>query len=268
VNDKRDFRRQSPDPMAEWPFGEHDGMDGAPESGVEEIVQALAAPGSPEELRDEFHYLRLFDVAGPQDGQHLPAGLPEERKSLRTRVIGGRAAAVLAASLVAGVGVAAAYAGTLPRGLQSSAHRFLGAQAPPESSGSAAIVPSSQPTPHPSDSQARRPATPPATTDGTPSVRPTPPDIDGAHGRCTAWSKGGLAATSTSYHRLMADAGGADEINAYCASILEKPPKPTHKKKAPDSPNHPKKSGTTSAKSRSHTAASSAPPGRLRNSPL
>jgi hypothetical protein len=68
----------------------------------------------------------------------------------------------------------------------------------------------------------------PAKTHGTSSLRPTHPDIDGAHGRCTAWSKGELAATSTAYHRLVADAGGAEQITGYCASILGKSPKPTH----------------------------------------
>ena len=102
-----------------------------------------------------------------------------------------------------------------------------------------------------------------AGTQGTSSGGPSHPGIDGARGRCTAWSKGGLAATSTAYHRLVVDAGGQEQIGAYCASILGKPAKPTHPKKTPNPSKHPKKSGATSAKKKSHAAGAPGPRGHL-----
>lgn len=225
---------------------------------VDDVMRALTAPGTAEELSDKDRYLRLFLTARAGADHDVVWTSADQGKSLRTIAISGRVAAVLAASLVAGVGVAAAYTGSLPDGLQSSAHRYIGAQAPPEAhSGVHSSTSTSELTSAAAAPESHRPA---ATSDrplATPSV-PSVPDLDGIKGWCTAWSKDGLAPTSPAYGRLVVRAGGADQIGAYCDPILDKASKVGHPKKSPKSPKHPKQSANAKAKA--------PPPGKTRPS--
>jgi hypothetical protein len=264
VTDQPDLSRQPPDVSARWPFADDADMNGPSAPAVNDVVRALLRPGSPEELQDEGHYLQLYDLGRSHDAEDGLLAVGVQRKPLRTVVIGGWAAAGLAATLVAGVGAAAAFTGTLPHGLQSSAHRYLGVQAPPEDSASASATASatSLPTPALTDSRSRTPPTSPAAPRVLPSTQ-TPPDIDGVKGRCTAWSNGALTTTSPAYRRLVVDAGGRDQISTYCASALEKPGKAAHTKKAKP-PKHPKKSETANQSSKSDDKAKPAPPGHLK----
>jgi hypothetical protein len=264
VTEKRESPRQPPHPSDERLVALHGGSEAGSVPGVDPIVDALLAPATSEELRDEGHYLDMFDLAGPQPGQQAPWRVPRAPKSLRTIRIGGRVAALLAAGLVAGVGVAAAYTGTLPRGLESMAHRNTGTQTPATRESSSSAPAASRTAPATTNSTDPRSATTTPTTPGaTPSGVPTVAGIDGARGRCTAWSHGGLAPTSAAYRQLVADANGAEHISTYCASVAKKPAKPTKTRKA-DPKKHPKERAGHAPKSRSHGTARSAPPGHLK----
>ncbi len=187
---------------------------------IAQVVEALRAPATPEELRNQDQYLEAFDAVGPAPGRTPEPLEHDDRKALRTIRIGAPVAAAAAVVLVAAVSAAAAYTGNLPRGLQSSAHRYLGAQAPPAVTSSAG--PASSPTTGvsatagPSSAGASR--GPVATGSSGPSsgltasTAPTPATPAGVRGLCTAWSKGGLATTSPSYARLAAAAGGSDRV--------------------------------------------------------
>jgi hypothetical protein len=202
---------------------------------IAKVVGALRGPATPEELRDEARYLEVFDAVGPAPGRVVELADADRRRPLRTVRISSKVAAAVAAILVAGVGAAAAYTGNLPRGLQSSAHHLLGVQAPPRttpSTGPATTGPgagATSTTPGPSATPGRSlsltagasSATPTGPAGSTASLRPTPADVAGL---CSAWSKGGLATTSTSYRRLALAAGGSAHVASYCAGVLASTP--------------------------------------------
>jgi hypothetical protein len=202
---------------------------------IAEVIGALRGPATPEELREQEHYLQVFDTVGPGPGRVVE--LTDDRaKPLRTVRIGSKVAAAVAAMLVVAVGAAAAYTGNLPRGLQSSAHRLLGVQAPPATSTSAGPTTAGS-TPRataatsatsgvsgvpgrslpPTGGATPSSVTPIGPTGSTIPTLSTPPGVTGL---CTAWSRGGLATTSTSYKRLATAAGGRDHIASYCAGVL------------------------------------------------
>jgi hypothetical protein len=123
-------------------------------------------------------------------------------------------------------GTAAAYADALPSGLQDEAHSLIGAPtadpttdptAPPTAEPTDSATDTATPTPEPTET-----ADPKPTTDPTSAVVPVGPDASGpaAHGLCTAYEHGGLAATSVAYASLERAAGGAGSIDAYCATIV------------------------------------------------
>jgi hypothetical protein len=116
-------------------------------------------------------------------------------------------------TITVGGTAAAAYAGVLPDGLQNSAHSLIGAPAPGPTD------PTATPTPEPTGTATD---TPTPTPDPTSTAGPVGPDATGlaAHGLCTAYERGGLAATSVAFASLEKAAGGADAIDAYCATIV------------------------------------------------
>lgn len=116
---------------------------------------------------------------------------------------------VVAAAAAAGIAIAgtaaAAYTGNLPDALQDIAHQTIGAPA--------VELPAAA---------TDRPDTPAATPTGRPApATPVGPVATGAaaHGLCTAWDKGGLAATSVAYEALVKAAGGEAKIEAFCAAV-------------------------------------------------
>ena len=270
MNEQRGLPRQRPHHPDEWLLGEDGRLGDAAGIGLDEVVRALAAPGTPEELEDETRYLSLFEVGRLQTRLDAEMEAVAERKSLRTVVISGRVAAVVAASLVAGVGMAGAYTGTLPMGLQSSAHRHLGRQMPPGGTSSVSTSAGRRLAPVPSESRSRSLASATSIPHVPPSGAAIRPDKDGVEGRCTAWSKGGLATTSSAYRQLVIDAGGVEGIADYCSSALAKPPKATQTEKAthtkPDKPpmQQRKDAGAPTGSSTSHVKATSDPPGQLK----
>lgn len=113
---------------------------------------------------------------------------------------------------------AAAYADALPSGLQDEAHALIGAP-----TADPTTDPTAPPTAEPTDSATDTATpTPEPTTDPTSTAVPVGPDASGpaAHGLCTAYEHGGLAATSVAYASLEKAAGGAGSIDAYCATIV------------------------------------------------
>jgi hypothetical protein len=193
---------------------------------IAQVVGALRGPATPEELREQERYLQVFDEVGPAPGRVVELAEPDRGRPLRTLRIGSKVAAAVAAILVVAVSAAAAYTGSLPRGLQSSAHRLLGVQAPPSTTTSTA-GPSGSPTgttAGPSGTPGRS-LSPTNGATGTPTGPSGSPGLStpGVAGLCTAWSQGGLATTSTSYRRLATAAGGKGHIGSYCAGVLDSP---------------------------------------------
>ena len=124
-----------------------------------ELLRALRAPGSAEELADETKVLGAFRAANRRRG------------TLVRRIGLGGASAVLAVGLTGGV--AAAYTGNLPATVQQFAHRtffLLGVpdRVPPPATSHVAVGPSStSPTP------SRPTKSPSATTSPPPKTSPT-----------------------------------------------------------------------------------------------
>jgi hypothetical protein len=202
--------------------------------GVAEIVAALRAAPTAEELKAEHAYRQLFDTVNAQPQRHWQAARRPHGRCDRTVVVGTRAALVTAVAVVAIGATAAAYAGALPVRLQQSAHRFIGAPAPhadkrvPVAS-EATSAPTARPTPTATHRQTNSQFASPSAVAGTSTTDAA------AHGWCTAWSKGGLSANSNAYRQLTTAAGGKSLIAAYCAPIL--------------SPNSPAPDGKSSAHS-------------------
>jgi hypothetical protein len=153
------------------------------------------------------------------------------------------AAGVLAGgTLAAGGTAAAAYTGTLPAPLQQSAHTTIGAPAAADAAGAA--------TTHKADAAGEasthkagtgRPGTASKPDDGAPSphqgATPVGPDATGpaAYGLCTAFTNGGLDASSTAYQSLSTAANGNGNIASYCDSVAAPGGSDSHRPETPDS---------------------------------
>jgi hypothetical protein len=212
------------------------------------VFHAASGPARASELAGAADAMETFLTFGPGAAVTLEAELsaPPARMPMRRRLVASMVAAGL---LLTGVS-AAAYAGALPGPLQTVADRMMSAGT--ADSTPAAGLPSDESTP-----------TDETTPESTPTEEPTSsPEADpsttvknnatgpAAYGLCTAFTKGGLAPTSTSYANLVAAAGGVDQVDAYCADVIAakkgadptaKPPKTTHEKKAKRMPDKPVK---------------------------
>jgi hypothetical protein len=196
------------------------------------LVDALRAPATPGELGARDAYLAAFD----QVGTAQPA-------SVRTVVIGARAAAVAGIVILAAATGAAAYTGSLPGPLQRAAHSVIGAPAEDDQgSDEATDEPTGTPTGSPTETSTESPTATSTKTNGV------GPDATGpaAFGLCNAWSHGGLATTSVAYRNLATAAGGADGIEAYCATVIKPGGGSTHGSGSPSS--HPGHGSPTSHK--------------------
>lgn len=225
-----------------------------------ELVSALRRPASGAELAAEKWYVSAFEDAQA-----------DQRKPLRTIVIGSRAVVVAGIAIVAAATGAAAYTGSLPGPLQRAAHSVVGAPADDQGSSDAGEDAGDDPTGEPSDDPTGTPTgspneDPTASPTGSPgSSRAVGPDATGpaAFGLCTAWSKGGLSTTSVAYRNLETASGGAGGIAAYCATVV-KPGNgsshgsgtPSHPKGSP--PSHPHGSPSTHGHQPKHAGGSPA----------
>ena len=134
---------------------------------------------------------------------------------MRTIVIGTRATIVAGVAVLAAATGAAAYTGSLPGPIQRAAHSTIGAP-----TADATDEPTDDPTDEPTGTPTGTPTDSPT---GTSTTHGVGPDATGpaAFGLCNAWTHGGLATTSVAYRNLATAAGGADGIQAYCATIVK-----------------------------------------------
>ena len=138
------------------------------------------------------------------------------------------AASVLAAGTLAVGGTgAAAYAGALPSDVQQGAHDLIGAPAPKVSDVSETANAGAN-----AEAESSASATPSASADAAAgaegananadaSATAAGPDAAGpaAYGLCTAFTNGGLAASSTGFASLAIAAEGEANIESYCADV-------------------------------------------------
>jgi hypothetical protein len=156
---------------------------------AEALAELRGQPAS-DELEGEAETLAAF---GNQFGAARLAHRPPPRTPPpRRRLLPVKAAAAAAAVLSLSGIAAAAYAGVLPAPVQRLAHNIIGA------------TPPGTPQPAIRSSSAR-----PATTDP-------------AYGLCTAWAHAKAHGTrkqqAAAFGRLVAAAGGAGNVTAYCAT--------------------------------------------------
>lgn len=138
--------------------------------------------------------------------------------SFFTALVTSKIAAGLLAggTLAAGGTAAAAYTGTLPASLQANAHDIIGAPAAAAASRAAEHLPEAG-----SQGKASRPADAPDPGAPAKAQDSTGPDAAGpaAFGLCTAFTNGGLDASSTAYKSLAAASSGSADIGAYCKAV-------------------------------------------------
>lgn len=164
---------------------------------VAEMLAALRAAPSGGEMAGLDQALAEFRrVGGVPDGPHRsrPRRPAWPRILLSAKLAGAVAAAVLGSS------IAAAYAGVLPAALQKFAHYSIAA-------------PAARPSPSPSPGATRRAGVP---------VGPDPAG-PAAHGLCSAYSRaeahGSPTQQAVAFRKLVAAAGGAGKVAAYCATV-------------------------------------------------
>ena len=114
------------------------------------------------------------------------------RPMLRSLLNAKAAAVAVAAGGLSLGGLTAAYAGALPEPAQTLAHHAIGA---------------------------------PAANPHQPAGKPVGPDASGhaAYGLCTAWQHAhdrGKASNAPAFRNLIATAGGADQVDTYCAAVF------------------------------------------------
>jgi hypothetical protein len=140
------------------------------------------------------------------------------------------ASALAAGTLAVGGTGAAAFAGALPSDVQQSAHELLGAPAPrvggvsgtaasgatAEASASASAKPSA------SADAAAAGAVEGDHASAEASAAAVGPDATGpaAYGLCTAFTKGGLDASSTGFKSLAIAAEGEANMDSYCTDVV------------------------------------------------
>jgi len=171
-----------------------------------DVMEALTAPAAADELaglhRAQAAYTTLLAV------QRRRGGTYRRRSKMRSPLSHPKIATALAAGVL-GLGgfSAAAYAGALPDTAQQVAHHVIGA-------------PDSRPD-HPGHPAKGADHAPEQT--GAPTATPVGPDATGAaaFGLCNAWSHANEMSSqgSVAFANLAAAAGGADQVEAYCAAV-------------------------------------------------
>lgn len=135
------------------------------------------------------------------------------------------ASALAAGTLAVGGTGAAAFAGALPTDVQQSAHELLGAPAPHvggvSETATAGATAEASATPSASASADAAGTGSDADASAEASATAVGPDATGpaAYGLCTAFTKGGLDASSTGFKSLAIAAEGEANIDSYCADV-------------------------------------------------
>jgi hypothetical protein len=230
-------RHPTPAPDDPWPAPD--------DAAVRQIVEALTAPATPEELADEARYLAAFTARG------APPPAPSGRR-IRGRFVLAGAAAALAVT-----GTAAAVTGTIGRTTTPPETPPTTSAPPPKTSAPpGGGGPSTPPSVHASTDPGRRstttgrPTTPPpaapvpsarpshsATGPSAPSraVKPNPsptpspsskkhPPESALRAYCRSYLEGKLKEDSKRYRELVDAAGGADHVREYCEAVVASKP--------------------------------------------
>ena len=201
-------------------------------AGLGLVAEAFAAlRAAPEDSGVAAEAKALAAFRGTVSKPAVSARPRRRRHPLLTSLLSAKlAAAAAAAAVTLGGAAAAAYAGKLPAPVQKLAHDTIGAPRTPGA-----------PTPHP--------ATP----------QPTMMRGHSAYGLCTAYAQlkdhGSAARKATAFRKLVAAAGGATHVSAYCAGVAH-PGKPSHGNPSPGAtPAHPgKPSALPSSAQHTHPA--------------
>jgi hypothetical protein len=231
--------------MADTTRPDRSAAEPAPDAAVEQLVDALTAPGTPEELGVEEAYVAAFlAVRDRRDG--WTGGRGRTKRRVRIALVGGVAA-------LAVTGTAAALTGSLPGtratepaqpsrpvttptdSTRSGAEVHASAPWAPMASSSlssarATTTPAEAPTrsgPLPGRTPpGRGPAVGTGTVNGrgTEAARPSPAPTPQAGtlalvNFCRQFADGHLPVESAGYRALVAAAGSAHTIPAYCASL-------------------------------------------------
>jgi hypothetical protein len=193
----------------------------APEiDAVARLLASASGPASDAELAGEAAAVAAFVQV---TGGSAPAPTARRRKLMPASALRSKAAiAIAAAAASLGGFAAAAYANALPAPAQDAAHHLIGASAA-----------HSHPTPRTDDD-----ATDSAPTAATPTATPVGPDATGSamFGLCTAYAAAsvhGNPLNGVAFQNLAAAAGGAENIPAFCATVLT-PPSSTAPENAPN----------------------------------
>jgi hypothetical protein len=142
------------------------------------------------------------------------------------------AASVLAAGTLAVGGTgAAAFAGALPSDVQQSAHELLGAPAPHVGGVSETAKAGAEATASATPSASAAGEVAGENADAKASANAVGPDATGpaAFGLCTAFTHGGLEATSTGFKSLAVAAKGEANIKSFCADVTAPGKSDSHK---------------------------------------
>jgi hypothetical protein len=177
------------------------------------LLAAAAAPASGRELAGQKAAVAAF-VRERDAGGHRHSAA--RRRSMLATLLGTKLAAAAAAGAVGFGGLAAAaYAGALPAPIQDFAHQTVGAPAASTDHSGAA----SQGPAHENGSAGEQ------ATAGQ-SGQPVGPDATGPskHGLCTAFAEekaenGSVDAKSVAFQAVANAAGGADNIDEFCADV-------------------------------------------------
>jgi hypothetical protein len=212
---------------------------------VADVLQAAIGPARPSELTGEAAILAAFRRA--QLG--VPSRRPFTRPPMLSALLTGKLAA-LAICATVGVGGAAtaAYANALPAPIQGFAHSAIGAPAPhPDSpaahhaeSGPGDGVTSPEPThtskPEPTRSAPQSLVPKPSSTR---TESPKLPPSTAAYGLCRAYAEAtahGVKLVGSLQEKLVALAGGAANIAAFCATVPKPTPSPSEHHDASTNP--------------------------------
>jgi hypothetical protein len=178
---------------------------------LSELVAALRAPGTPDELAHAESTVAAMAAAHREAAAGVVPLAPVDRRP--ALVAAGATVGIVGALLFAGT-AAAAFSGALPAGLQDAAHRIFGAPSyTPPPSGTEEIESGSE-------SASGDPVGPAASTDAA-----------SLYGLCTAFA--GVAsddpqAGSVAYRALAsAAAAAAETVEEYCGEVLAAGGKPT-----------------------------------------
>jgi hypothetical protein len=166
-------------------------------AGLRPVAEVLLALQAPPDRREVAGWGEALTVYREMAGRPGTPGRPRSRRPRSSAsLLSARVAAAAGAAAIAvfGGGVAAAYTGSLPAGLQKFAHAAFAA---PDAHGSAAGP------------------TPAGTSHGV------GPSANGsaAYGLCNAYQHANASQRAAAFRNLVNAAGGAGQVAAYCASI-------------------------------------------------